>query len=296
METTDSFEPTAPGSASVVRVDLPSLVAKPIQMPEQPGTPSVLKNGARVLVFPTQLIVTYPGRYLAVCDRASGKWQYFTAIKPDRDVVLIDGQLFLTVKDDQSLGVMRFDVTTKATELLVSTRRNPPESPLDVATLQIIGAFANEAGEFVLSIQTREGGETKRAFWAWAPATRTWRESRDEKQAADFFKRMNGFIRGGVLRAPSGNETDENARAVMAAAPGRSERPGLPLLVDFTHPPGVPFGKREGRDGSGKDMVRRPSQWRQCAQGYVFDSGGYRFWFLSNEQFDGFTKASPPVP
>ncbi len=292
-ETTDASAPSAPGIAHLVRVDLPSLREKMISLPTQPGITNRFARTARVLVLPSQFIVTYPGRYLAVCDRTSDQWKFFPAIKPDGDVVPLDGQLFLTVKDDESLGVMRFDLATAETELLVSTRRNPRVSPLDIPTLHFNRAFSNQAGEFVLWIQSRETGTAKDSYWAWSPTTRMWRESAEEKWGANFYKQTSGFTRSGNVLPSAGDASQGSARAVMAARVGGSARPGLPLLVDFTSPPGVPFGKQETRNGDGKDTIMRPSEWRQCPQGYIFTSGGYRFWFLSNEEFAAFTKTSP---
>ncbi len=294
-ETTDASTPSAPGIAHLMRVDLPSLQEKMIPLPTQPGIPNQFAMSAQVLVLPSQFIITYPGRYLAVYDRPSDQWKFFPAIKPDGDIVLLGGQLFLTVKDDEALGAMRFDPATAETELLVSTRRNPRKSPLDIPTLHFNRAFSNQAGEFVLWIQSRETGTAKDSYWAWSPTNRTWRESAEEKWGANFYKQMSGCSHSGNVLASPGDASQGSARAVMAARCGGSERPGLPLLVDFPPPPGVPFGRQETRNGDGKDTIMRPSEWRRCPQGYIFTSGGYRFWFLSNEEFAAFTK-TPPEP
>ena len=294
-ETTDASKPSAPGIAHVVRVSLPSLQEKRFPLPTQPGSTNQFVRSAKVLVLPTQIIVTYPGRYLAVCDRPSGQWKFFPAIKSDGEIVLLDGQLFLTVKDDEALGAMRFDLATAETELLVSTRRNPRMSPLDIPTLHFNRAFSNQAGEFVLWIQSLETGTAKTSYWAWSPTARMWRESAEEKWGANYYKRTTGFSHSGNVLASPDEASPGNARAVMAARPGGSARPGLPLLVDFTPPRGMPFGKRETRNQGAQDTALAPVEWRQCPQGYIFTAGGYRFWFLSNEEFAAFTK-TPPEP
>ena len=290
-ETEGEFDRTKPRTASVQRLDLESFQMKAFPMPKQPGDANGHRAQTRVLVTPALLVVTCPGRYLALCDRASGKWEYFPAIKPDGVGVLLDDRFFIPVKDEQSAGVMSFDLATKTTELLVSSRRNPAISPLDDPGLRLKAAFANEAGDFVLTVSSIAPDGRKGPFWAWSPSARTWRESGSEKPAKDFTRRMDGFINLGTVQPVSEAQEDGDLRMVMNQMGGWVIK-GLPLLVEFKRPPGVVFTKYGFTSSTGQPTSRRPEMWRQCPQGYFFVSDNRRLWFLPQEQFDAFTKAS----
>ena len=284
-ENTSQFDPK---EASIVSIDLRTFRETRIPLRDQPGTPNSFAYATNLYVTPAQFVVACPGRYLALCERASGKWEYFPNIKPDGMFAVLDGNVFLTVKEEQAVGVLRFDLTKKTADLLASARRNPPESPLDNPALHVTWLFANEAGELVARILATEGGKSKTAYWAWVAGTHSWRESGDEKGLADFSHRMSGFTGRGMVQRPASDEARASAQLVMASLPGRQPEPGLPLLVELALPTGFAFGK----NGDGQKNLLQPSEWRACPLGYVFaDGGGRMFWFLPRERLDEFQKA-----
>lgn len=102
---------------------------------------------------------------------------------------------------------------------------------------------------------------------------------------------MDGFINLGTVQPVSEAQEDGDLRMVMNQMGGWVIK-GLPLLVEFKRPPGVVFTKYGFTSSTGQPTSRRPEMWRQCPQGYFFVSDNRRLWFLPQEQFDAFTKAS----
>ena len=289
---------SAASAITLVNVDLSSFAAKTFRLPPHPRGPKPTRLLAGIGIFKTRFVVCYPERFFAVCDRRTLTWQYFPSIKPGASIAVRDGQVFMTVKDERSTGLLRYDSTTNNTEKLCDTGRVPPQSPLDDPSLTLYSTFLNEEGEVV--VMAMKTGTREKIFRAWNPLTHMWRESNDELPGAKDLLSSGGFTGSGVLLVSADAQALKTARSVMTCPDGQPMLPGLPLVVEFAPVPGSSFSAHSqgdlGRDGK---TAFTPNAWVSCPQGYIFYRklyNAYRFWFLPKDQFDAAVKSSNQPP
>ncbi|MEA3208188.1 MAG: hypothetical protein QOE70_1245 [Chthoniobacter sp.] len=283
-------EPADPGRGFVVRLALPSLEPTIIPLPPLPASPLRAQSSiTRLAITPSHIAIALSHRSLLLYDRATRQWQDFPEIKPDEILLDTPEALYLAVREDDGSGVVRFDWAQKRAELLTSSRRNPPVSPLDQPRLKLNDLAQNGAGEILVGAQTPDGRE--QVCWAWSPASRQWRETTFAQEKSLRWPGLLGFSRYGWVREDDAAGPPNYARRIMM--PPRKEQGelrGLPLRAEFA-PVVRPFGDGES---SVLGTIMPPHDWRECAQGFVFCGTHGRYWFLPRELFERHVQAATP--
>ena len=264
---------------SIVRIAVPELrTLERIDLPPLPAANTRIES-FRVLVTPKRLIVLALGRWIAFADRPNGNWHVEPGVPPLDAVALTEDQdvLFVGTDDQHGEGVVRFDLGRRSSELLVSTRRVPSQSPLDQAALRIARIYFNTQGELVV---TAMAGKGVKSTAAWLPNRQTpWRvvdRTVEEPIKAESRFVAPGWRASGYLKRRSDAET---VRGIIEIR--RSDAPANAggALIRAERLPREDFEPGWVEKNPGLDL---PSMWHLTPRGYVMtnSNAGGALWFL----------------
>jgi hypothetical protein len=187
-------------------------------------------------VTPTHLLFTLRD-YLAVYDRGMRAWSTYGEIKPAplAGPVVVGDCVYLLVAEPPGNALIRFNLGTRAMEILASTRRRPAASPLDDPIIQLKTIATNEASEIVVT-----AGKLRQI---WSPQQRQWRPDPSGPT-----RPATAPQRGDVYRTGSVQIKDE----VPILRLNRKEASMLELPLQFAPPGGTSLP--ESRYGPQKVM------------------------------------------
>ncbi|MDB6026590.1 MAG: hypothetical protein JWM68_2813 [Verrucomicrobiales bacterium] len=251
---------------------------------------AVQQDGDAILsITSTHILLTCPKKYVAVCDRATRKWDVYPEIKASHlgnsmnsAPVLIGDSAYMIV--DEGNAFIRFDLKRRTSDILASTSRKPAQSPLDDATLKLIRVWKNDAGEMVVVGATAADSWQGPAYMhALSVEKKQWRlvqppQPRRATALPDSglanlpvvgsLPRASGDFKLGILRLR--DPSAPMKEIVTELAP--STRPHLP----------------ENRFGTQPVRISN-SICLRCPAGYIFPPDfGAIFWFVPTKDFDDF--------
>ena len=123
-----------------------------------------------LVVAPNRLIVTETGMALLVYDRQNAVWETVPEILPLGPPLILGDDLYVLIKG----GLLRYDMAKKTTEVLSSSRRNPPQNPMDELANEASAMHWNNQHELeILCV----AADRKRTWCCYSPATRAWRKN-----------------------------------------------------------------------------------------------------------------------
>jgi hypothetical protein len=265
-------------SGSIVRISVPELrTLESIDLPALPPAQSA-HSAFRLAITPKHVIVFALGRALVVAERVNHKWRVEPGIVP-MDAMAISpdaGLLFVATDDRHGQGVARYDLARGISDLLVSTRRAPPESPLDNSALRLARVYLSPQGELIVSAVDAKG---KKVTGAWLPTRQpTWRAVdrtvEEPGKAATLFANGGWIAFGTVDRGAAADEHTGILRLRRAAG-----TPARDLTVRAEALPAADFGEGFVAKNPG---INLPSMWHQSAAGYILTNAnlGGAIWFL----------------
>jgi hypothetical protein len=279
------------GRGGVFAIDPDTMQHTTIDLPNPESTIGLLANPRYqhpticLVVTPKQIVLTRSEQYLAVYDRTARHWRFFEDIPATGFPVIIGDDCYFRMKTPDSSAVGGLNLTTHKMRVIASTRRVPPESPLDDPKLSIdyLTAFQDE---LLIRSGPKERGKSESTDHIWSPATHEWRKNPGGPSIYSWMLFPGFSSRGKVNRVHEDNGD-------------------LPLVKARTNPNHYltgPLGRVDVRFASiGQNSERRPSNWAQCPRGIVlpfsYDSGG--FWFVPQEELDEYRRrlssnATPP--
>ncbi len=151
---------------------------------ESQAVPSEFR-GKRLAVGDRWIFLYSEGGKLSRCERRTGQWKSFTGLMPSyASSPMIGDDLFLRILAEGADGLLRFHAPTGETELLISTRRNPPAGPLDdpVLYIRVLDVTAN--GELAVATGISRAGPDRHKAGPrkiYDPRTRIWRDPRADE-------------------------------------------------------------------------------------------------------------------
>ena len=133
-------------------------------------------NSAVLAVTPESVYACRAGAFLAVCKRATRQWKLYPDVKPLAGAVpaTVGNRVYVVFETkDGNSGVVEYE--DGHTTTLVSTRRNPPESPADRPDCHILKVSADQGQILVTTSQTNH---QLNAAWVYTLETKSWSEAR----------------------------------------------------------------------------------------------------------------------
>lgn len=260
---------------------------------ELPVTPHGGGVDAQFVLTPSNVVLAAVNNFLAVGDRATGRWQMYPEIKPASPLArpVIEGDsAYLIV--ESGAAMLRFDLKQRTTEILASTRRKPEASPLDDPTLVLGQIGKNDLGEIgLVGTSPWTNGSAKKVAYMWSPMRREW-------HSVPMAPRKPG-----ISTPPEflGMKSDETELAMIGRARVRSRGGKTGLSLRYFNPAGagprpeVPLNfippsspLPENQRGPQK-IIDFDIPCRVCPAGYLFPvSSGPGFWFLPKKDLDVF--------
>jgi len=232
------------------------------------------------------------------------KWDIFEDIKPMHGIapVVVDDAAYLIVEN--ASAVIRFDMKQRTSRTLVSTRRRPGESPLDITELWLSRIWKNERGEVVIAGETDplSASQSRFTLAAWNPAEERWRTLQEAKLKSET---TLPAMRANLLPL-AGRVTGRNAvfNAMNLATAQPRANANSPLTLNFSTPVAgkkeipidfrLPPGLEPSRSDDGVRSMINVGPCLATPAGYVFpfSMGGPGFWFLTKAEFEAY--CAPP--
>jgi len=256
--------------------------------------PSDANCATGLAVTPTHIIVAAQNSYIAVFDRVVGHWEFYRDIKPlsGATPLISNNSAFLFVRENPGSALVRFDLKSRSAEVLASTRRYPPVSPLDDSRLNFIYLGQDNTGNIIVEGETEERPRQSETY-AWSPESGLWRlihplgMGRKNKQpdipAAGWPQIGPIFARA---KRPDGSTPLTMRLRLQTGA-------AFEIPLTFTVPPGLELPDN-GDISKPLDMLN--GSWRACPAGVIFVPATGGFWFLPDNELANYVSAvQPPI-
>ncbi len=152
----------------VFSIEFPSLRA--VALPLPPEIKWGTMGRGSLMVTPQRLIVAEREFALLIYDRQKKTWEKVPEIRPVATPEILGDDLYVFIAG----GLLRYDMSRRSVEVLVSRRRSPAQSPLDEVPYTYFQMRWQPGPE--LEVRLYLEGEKQHVCFGYSPLTRTWRK------------------------------------------------------------------------------------------------------------------------
>jgi len=252
-----------------------STIPLPQDLPPHSRPQDYARRSTFFVVTPRRILMTREGLYFAVYDRKTTEWQCYNDFPADGFPVPHGEECYFRISTSDSTAIVRFDFAAKKGELIANTRRQPSESPLDEASVKILGVQEHTDGRLVIYSEPKVEAPRQTGLghsiqeYLWAPDTGQW-----EKRAHRIYPTFTvapGFFPVatlGTIKPPDELPSPTDQKFAIYS-------PQYKVKVELSYPTARSIG------------------WlfyvMQCPRGIVIPNLGGAFGFIPQKAFDAYT-------